>query len=181
MSLSIISLHDEKHERPLVFPVPSPDDVLPSISDADYENAVDDMPVASTSFIVQSRLPTWADSFSRQGQSVRLMYMVQKILREKFDTSPDLMISRIEHLDNLIVSTLGSLLRDCHGKATQYCGPISCCMRYNMIIRNPQTRLTRTVLLTLFMSINCSLQFIVLRKRRVIHKLPSAPSSPLRQ
>lgn len=102
--------------------------MLPSVSDSDYEDATDEMPAATTGFLVQSKLPKWADSFSRQGQAVRLLYMVLGIVREKFDTSPDLMISRIEHLDSLVVSTLGNLLADCNGKATQYCFPISCCI-----------------------------------------------------
>jgi hypothetical protein len=61
------------------------------------------------------------------------MYMVQKILRERFDDSPDLIVSRIEHLDNLIVSGLGSLLVDCTGKCTEYCGPISFLIRYDRV------------------------------------------------
>jgi hypothetical protein len=123
---SIIALHDEKLQFPKLFPVPSPDDVLPSVLDSDYEDATNDVPQSSTCFLVHSTLPAWADSFSRQGQSVRLLYMVQNMIREQFDTSPDLMVSRIEHLDSLIVSLLGSLLGDCSGNATQYCGPISC-------------------------------------------------------
>jgi hypothetical protein len=153
---SIISLHDEKHERPLVFPVPSPDDRLPSASDADYENAIDEMPSLSTSFVVQSKLPTWADNFSRQGQSVRLMYMVQKILREQFDDSPDLMISRIERLDNLIVSGLGGLLADCNGKCTQYCGAISFCIRYAIGSILVKLSLMSIVPLISFTSTSCS-------------------------
>ncbi|KIV98939.1 uncharacterized protein PV09_09325 [Verruconis gallopava] len=134
----IVSLHDEKHERALVFEMPSLDDVLPSISDAGYEDSVDELCASNTCFTVQSRLPVCADSFSRQGQSVRLMYLVQKILREKFDLSPDLMVSRIGYLDKLLVSTLRDLLADCNGKATQYCGPISCCISASFLLHEYQ-------------------------------------------
>lgn len=118
---STLSLHDERHEHPLLFPVPSPDDVLPSILDSDYDESLAELPATSTGFLVQSRLPNWADGFSRQGQAIRLLYMVLNLVREPFDRCPDLMLSRIEHLDSLIVTALGNLLADCNGKATQYC------------------------------------------------------------
>jgi hypothetical protein len=116
---SILALHDERHENALLFPVPSPDDILPSIADSDYDDGVDEMPAANTGFLVQSKLPSWASSFARQGQAIRLLHLVQMLVRERFDLCPDLMVSRIEHLDSLIVSELGSLLAVCDGNAVQ--------------------------------------------------------------
>ena len=45
---STISLHDERQEHALLFPVPSPNDVLPSVLDSDYEQCVGEMSASST-------------------------------------------------------------------------------------------------------------------------------------
>lgn len=119
MLASILALHDEIHENACLFPVPSLDDILPSIVDSDYDEGVDEMPAANTGFLVSSRLPSCASSFSRQGQAIRLLYLVQMLVRERFDLCPGLMVSRIEHLDRLIVSELSTLLAVCDGNAVQ--------------------------------------------------------------
>lgn len=127
-----------------MLPGPLPEDSLPTVCNADFECAVDDLPTPEEIFFVQSKLPTWADSFSRQGQSVQLISMVQRLVREPFEANPDLMVSKIELLDGLIVSSLHNLLADCNGNTTQHCGPISFLIAASYLLHEYQLQSTIT-------------------------------------
>jgi len=128
---SIVTLHDEKRERPMLMPIPSSDDILPSVRE-DYwtDPSANDEYLSSAYFqTISSQLPKWADSFARQAQSACLMLMVQDLLRNRFEDDPIAMRAKILKLDQLLQVNMAKSLFDCNGNCTQHCGPISMSIR----------------------------------------------------
>jgi hypothetical protein len=128
---SIVTLHDEKRERPMLMPTPSLDDILPSVKEDYWTDArLNDEYLSSAYFqSVSSQLPKWAHSFARQAQSARLMSMVQDLLRNRFEDDPAGMRTKILKVDQLLQENMAKSLFDCNGNCTQHCGPISMSIR----------------------------------------------------
>jgi hypothetical protein len=129
---SIVTLHDEKRERPMLMPIPTLDDILPSVKEDYWTNlcACDEYLSAAYFQTISDQLPKWAHSFARQAQSARLMLMVQDLLRNRFEDDPSAMRVKILELDQLLQENIGKLLADCDGNCTQHCGPISMSIRF---------------------------------------------------
>jgi hypothetical protein len=146
LDCSIMVLHDEKHERPLITPNPLEDDFLPGVYDADWESSSDDTPVPNCSYTVSSILPKDADSFAREVQSSRLMGIVQDVIRTPFEVDPAATRARVLQVDRLLQEALGKLLFDCDGGCTQFCGPISMCITGCFLLHDYQLHSTMTSL-----------------------------------
>lgn len=129
--ISIVTLHDEKRERPMLMLIPTLDDILPSVKEEYWTDASlnDEYLSSSYSQLVSSQLPKWAHSFARQAQSARLMSMVQDLLRYRFEDDPAGMRAKILKVDQLLQENMAKSLFDCNGNCTQHCGPISMSIR----------------------------------------------------
>lgn len=128
---SIVTLHDEKRERAMLMPIPTLDDILPSVKEDYWTDASLNEEYLSPAYAqsVSSQLPNWAHSFARQAQSARLMSMVQDLLRYRFEDDPAGMRAKILKVDQLLQENMAKSLFDCNGNCTQHCGPISMSIR----------------------------------------------------
>lgn len=131
----MITLHDEKHEKPLIMPDPLLSDPLPSVRDEYWEDSKNDEPVSGCFYTVSTTIPKNSDSFCRQVQASRLMGIVQDVLRQPYEDNPPVIRERIFHVDCQIKEALTKLIFDCNGTATQYCGPISLLVAYACSVR----------------------------------------------
>ncbi|TID20151.1 putative fungal-specific transcription factor [Venturia nashicola] len=142
----IVTLHDEKRERAMLMPIPTLDDILPSVKEDYWTDASLNDEYLSLAYYqpVSSQLPQWAHSFARQAQSARLMCMVQDLLRYRFEDDPAGMRTKILKVDQLLQENMVKSLFDCNGNCTQHCGPISMAISASYLLHEFQLLATMT-------------------------------------